>query len=186
MVSFRLDNEVFLREFEADDAEIVYETVIANFEHLQRFMHWIVPDYNVDSARQFIAQTLASRVEKRSLGFGIFREERFIGSIGFTTFDWAAKKTEIGYWLAADEQGKGIITESCRRLIDLAISEMGMNRIEIRCSSKNLRSSAIPKKLGFRQEGYLRQAEFRNGELHDFEIYGVLAAEWRSDNAGTS
>jgi len=63
-------------------------------------------------------------------------------------------------------------------LIDFAFRELELNRIEIRCSSENSRSAAIPQRLGFTREGLLRMAEFRNGRLHDFEIYGLLASEW--------
>lgn len=178
MVSFRVEDQIELREFSADDAESVLAAVSGNYDHLRAFMHWITPDYSLGSAREFIAQTQADRAERKGLGLGIFRGRTLIGSIGFVSFDWSAMKTEIGYWISQDEQGKGIISSACRTLIDFAINELKMNRIEIRCSAENVRSSAIPKRLGFQLEGVLRQAEYRNGRLHDFEIYGLLASEW--------
>lgn len=179
MVSFKLQSGVTLREFEHGDAQAVFETVLANYDHLKGFMHWMSPDYSIQSARDFIEQSIAGRADRKALGFGIFREDSFIGSIGFVYFDWLAKKAEIGYWIARDDEGKGIITEASRLLIHFAFTELGLNRIEIRCSAVNLRSSAVPKRLGFTQEGHLRQAEYRNGGLHDFEIYGLLASEWQ-------
>lgn len=178
MVSFRVEDQIELREFSADDAESVLAAVSSNYEHLRTFMLWMTPDYSLGSAREFIAQTQADRAERKGLGLGIFRGRTLIGSIGFVSFDWSAMKTEIGYWISQDEQGKGIISSACRTLIDFAINELKMNRIEIRCSAENVRSAAIPKRLGFQREGVLRQAEYRNGRLHDFEIYGLLASEW--------
>lgn len=180
MVSFRLDSEIVLREFKPTDAEAVFRTVTENHEHLRVFMHWIVPDYSLLSARQFIAEAIAARSERRNLGLAIFRNDRFIGSIGFTTFDWLANATEIGYWIAKDEEGKGIVSRSVELLIDHAFSELGMNRIEIRCSAENIRSAAIPERLGFKREGVLRQSQFRNGKLHDFIVFGLLKSEWRT------
>jgi ribosomal-protein-serine acetyltransferase len=179
MVSFRIDKEITLREFETGDAEAVFEAVMKNYDHLKPFMHWITPDYSLASAQQFIGQYLKDREERRSLGVGIFRNDKFIGSIGFVNFDWLAMKTEIGYWISRDEEGKGIVSSACRLLIDFAFDELKMNRIEIRCSAENARSSAIPKRLGFIKEGLLRQSEYRDGRLHDFEVYGLLASEWK-------
>ena len=180
MVSFRIDEEIVLRELTLDDAGAVFEVVSRNYEHLKNFMHWASPDYDLVSACEFIRRAIGDRAERKSLGLGIFRNGEFIGAIGFVNFDWVAMKTEMGYWIAGDEQGKGIVSAAARRLVDFAFDELKMNRIEIRCSAENLRSSAIPKRLGFKLEGLLRQSECRGRRLHDFEVYGLLASEWAS------
>ena len=185
MVSFRLDEQTVLREFRPADADAVFETVMRNYEHLKRFMHWITPDYSRRSAAEFIEQAKIDREERRSMGFGIFDGDEFIGSIGFVNFDWAAKTTEMGYWISKTHEGKGIVSAACRRLIRFAIDELEMNRIEIRCSTENQRSAGIPERFGFTREGVLRQAFLRDGKLHDFAVYGLLAAEWK-DEAGSS
>lgn len=179
MVSFRVEDQIELREFLPEDAEAVFDAVSSNFHHLQPFMLWATPDYSLESAKTFIAQSLRQRAERESLGLGIFRGDRLIGAIGFVNFDWQAMRAEIGYWISQDEEGKGIISSACRTLIDFAFNELDLNRIEIRCSAENARSAAVPKRLGFQKEGHLRQSEFRNGRLHDFEIYGLLASEWK-------
>jgi ribosomal-protein-serine acetyltransferase len=177
MVSFRIDEQITLREFEPDDAEAVFEAVSRNYDHLKGFIHWITPDYSLESAQKFIEQYHSDREERKSLGLGIFRDGKVIGAIGFVNFDWLAMKTEIGYWISKDEEGKGTVSSACRLLVEFAFEELKINRIEIRCSAENTRSSAIPKRLGFKREGVLRQSEFRNGRLHDFEVYGLLASE---------
>ncbi len=183
MVSFRIDDEITLREFERGDAEAVYSAAIANYDHLVRFMDWIGPDYSLRSAEEFVERSISGWGERKNLALGIFRDDRFIGSIGFVNFDWTVRKTEIGYWLSRDEEGKGIVTFACRRLIEFAIRDLALNRIEIRCSAENKRSSAIPKRMGFKREGVLREAESRGGRLHDFEIYGLLASDWKKQNS---
>jgi ribosomal-protein-serine acetyltransferase len=185
MVSFRLDDRIVVREFKPGDADAVFETVMRNYDHLKPFMHWITPDYSRQSAVEFIRQALIDREERRSMGFGIFDSGEFIGSIGFVNFDWAAKTTEMGYWISAAHEGRGIVSAACKRLIQFAIDDLEINRIEIRCSTENQRSAAIPERFGFTREGVLRQAFLRDGKLHDFAIYGLLAAEWRNE-AGSS
>jgi ribosomal-protein-serine acetyltransferase len=93
--------------------------------------------------------------------------------------DWDNRSTEIGYWLGASFQSKGLVTKSCRALIDYAFNELNLNRIEIRCGVENKKSRKIPEKLGFREEGIIRQAEWLHNHFIDLVIYGMLADEWQ-------
>ena len=176
---FDLDDEIKLRAWTENDIDIALDIVLRNREHLQQFMHWMTPDYSIKHARKFLTEGILARKERKSLGLAIFRRGELIGSIGFVEFDWKARKTEIGYWIDKSVEGRGIITRATRMLIDYAFDELDMNRIEIQCSAENVRSAAVPERLGFKLEGYLRQAEFRNGKLHDFKIYSLLAEDDR-------
>jgi ribosomal-protein-serine acetyltransferase len=104
------------------------------------------------------------------------------GQIGYNYFDWNDRRTEIGYWLGASFQGKGLITKSCRVLINYAFNELNLNRVEIRCGVENKKSRKIPENLGFREEGIVRQAEWLHDHFIDLVIYGMLANEWRDKN----
>ena len=176
---FQLNNGFRLRTFSEDDAEAVLQVVLDNRDHLKVFMRWMSDDYSIETAREFIARAAAGLEKKESTGFGILRGSTIIGSIGFVYFDWTARKTEIGYWIAKSEEGKGIIADAARRLIEYAFDELSMNRIEIRCSTENHRSAAVPLRLGFTKEGEFRQAELIHGKLHDFTIYALLAQDPR-------
>ncbi|PYS72194.1 MAG: N-acetyltransferase [Acidobacteria bacterium] len=92
--------------------------------------------------------------------------------------DWANRKTEIGYWLGASFQGKGLVTKSCRVLIDHAFNELKLNRVEMRCGAGNTRSRKIPEKLGFKEEGVVRQGEWLHNRFVDLVIFGMLSSEW--------
>lgn len=116
MRTFRIDEEVELRPFVAGDAAAVFEAVKRNHDHLRTFMAWITPGYSLADAAEFVNRSIAETQEKKSLGFGIFRNDKVIGSIGFAYFDLDARVTEIGYWIDAAEERKGIVSKACRRL----------------------------------------------------------------------
>lgn len=101
------------------------------------------------------------------------------GQIEYNYLDWVNRKTEIGYWLGASYQGKGLVTKSCRVLIDYAFNELKLNRVEMQCGAENARSRKIPENLGFREEGVIRQAQWLHDHFVDLVIYGMLAGEWR-------
>ena len=179
VTGFRIDDEIELRQFTPDDADIVFEAVHRNAEHLMEFMHWMTRDYSREMSRDFINASIENRNKRESVGYGIFKTGRLIGAIGFAAFDWPSNATEIGYWIDRQEEGKGIVSRACRQLIEYAFNDLGMNRIQIRCAAENIRSAAIPARFGFKKEGCLRQSQFRNGKLHDFLVFGLLRSEWQ-------
>lgn len=163
-----------------ENAEELFETVKANYEHLRPFLHWVTEDYSLASAKGFIKQNQKAFAENTSQGFGIFYRGKIVGAIGFVNFNWTSRRAEIGYWIAKDSEGRGIITKSCKGLIDYAFDELKLNRVEIRCATENTRSCAVPERLNFKLEGVLRQSEWRHTRFYDTAIYGMLAKEWEN------
>ena len=74
------------------------------------------------------------------------------------------------------------MTKSCLALINYAFDELKLNRVEMHCGVENKRSRKIPEKLGFIEEGVVRQAGWLHGRFVDFVIYGILANEWEDKN----
>lgn len=174
----QVDEKIELRSFAENDAEDILALVKENYEHLRPFLHWVTEDYSIESAHEFIKLTQADFAEKKSQPLAIFYSGKFVGVIGFVNFGWGSRHTEIGYWIAKDSEGKGIITKSCKALIDYAFNDLNMNRVEIRCAIENVKSRAVPERLGFQLEGTLRQFLWRHTRFYDMAIYGILAEEW--------
>jgi len=100
------------------------------------------------------------------------------GVVGYPRIDWLNRSTSIGYWIGEKYQGLGLVTKSCSRVLDYSFGRMGLNRIEIRCATENLKSQAIPERLGFKKEGLIRQAEWLYDHYVDHVVYGMLESEW--------
>lgn len=175
---FQLDGLV-MRAWREDDIDAALRIVLENREHLQTYMQWMTPDYSIEHARKFIFEGIKNRLDKVTLGLALVEDGDLIGSTGFNRLDWNAKVCEIGYWIDHRHEGKGVITKACKAMIAYAFDELEMNRVEIRCSTENVRSAAVPERLGFKLEGTLRQAEVLNGKAHDFLIFGLLAEDER-------
>ena len=97
--------------------------------------------------------------------------------IGYHQVDRINRSVEIGYWLSADYQGRGIIARACRFLVNYAFTEMGLTRVVIRCAVGNHKSCAVPERLGFKKEGVLRQAEWLYDHFVDLVVYATLKEE---------
>jgi ribosomal-protein-serine acetyltransferase len=99
---------------------------------------------------------------------------------GFHAVNWLHRSTSIGYWLDEQHQGQGIMTRAVHALVDQALLGWELNRVEIRAAPENQRSRAIPERLGFRQEGVLREAERVGDRYLDSVVYGMVSSAWRS------
>jgi ribosomal-protein-serine acetyltransferase len=176
MFSYRVDTHSELRMLEERHAELLFALVEQNRER-----HPEIPQlYSLEDARMYIKRDLALFAENKGLGIGIWYQGDFAGAVRYHEIDWTNRSTELGYWLGAAFEGKGLITTTCRMMIDRAFNELGLNRVVISCASENRRSRAIAEKLGFTREGILRQSDWLKDEFVDQVVYGILANEWRS------
>lgn len=119
-----------------------------------------------------------------SVNYGIRVRGSLAGIVGFHGFDRMHRVTSLGYWLAAEHCGKGIMCKCVAHCIDAAFREEKMNRLYIRCAVENVRSRNIPIRLGMKHEGTQRQAEFLYDHFVDLDVYSVLAEEWDSSLLG--
>jgi ribosomal-protein-serine acetyltransferase len=87
---------------------------------------------------------------------------------------------ELGYWIARDFQGKGIVTDACRAVVTHLLRELDLNRVEILCATGNEKSCAIPRRLGFALDGTLREGELCSGRYLDLHVFGMLKRDWHA------
>ena len=85
---------------------------------------------------------------------------------------------EMGYWIIESEQGKGIITKSCKALIDFCFISLQLNRIEIKCGTENSKSKAITVRLNFTHEGVIRQGEWLYDKFIDLDLFSLIKKEY--------
>ena len=179
MFRFIVGDDTELRLLEGRHAAELFALTDRNRAHLRPWLPWVDQTTSPADTRAFIAGTLHQLAENNGLHVGIWFRGELVGVIGFLYVKWPSRKTEIGYWLDAAAQGHGIMTRACRALIEYAFSELGLNRVEIHCAPGNTRSCAVPERLGFTQEGVLRQVEWLNVHFADNVVYGLLASEWQ-------
>ena len=83
-------------------------------------------------------------------------------------------RCEIGYWLANQFQGQGIMTAAIRELEAIAFIELNMNRLEIFADAENEKSRAVATRRGFKLEGILNQYVNYSDQFRDMALYAKL------------
>ena len=175
---FKIDDSTALRIVRKEDARELFAVTDANREYLRAWLPWVdVVRVEADTL-SFIDVTIAQRAASRGPTFSILHEGAIVGIIGFRPIDRVNRVGEIGYWLSAGAQGRGIMTGCCRFLVRYAFLTLDLNRVEIAAAVENARSRAIPERLGFKLEGVLRARENVYGKFLDHAMYSQLRHEF--------
>jgi ribosomal-protein-serine acetyltransferase len=169
-----------IRRFLPGDAEAVYGQVERHREYLRRWLPWVDHTHSAADIREFIARAESQWLSNLGPQAAIRVDGEISGSIGCHPIDWANSNCSVGYWIAPYLQGRGIVSQCCASLLDYLFDELNLHRVEIRCGTGNMRSCAIPERLGFRREGIAREAEWVSGRWVDLVVWSVLEEEWRA------
>jgi ribosomal-protein-serine acetyltransferase len=162
-----------LRFLEGSDAHELNAVIEANRERLKERMAW-AEGSTVETTRGFIESGGSG---ENLDAIGIYLDGAAIGTVGARPNPMRGD-AEIGYWIAEPYEGRGIVTRACRVMIDHLFSEVGSQRVTIMAAPDNARSRAIPERLGFTQEGVMREAGWSSPGYHDLVVYGLLDREW--------
>lgn len=147
-----------------------------NRKFLRQWLPWLDGTITTSDTRQFIELQLHRFAKGEALHVTIFYEGVIAGVAGFNSIDRVNGIGYIGYWLGEEFNGKGIMTTVVKDLIEVGRNFYSLQKIDIRCASGNIRSRAIPLRLGFSHEGTLRRAERVYDQWYDHEIYALLLA----------
>jgi ribosomal-protein-serine acetyltransferase len=180
LFSYRIDDELELRLIEERHAQARYDLIDRNREYLQQWLGMLPQIKSVEESRESIRAGLEGFAKGEALPSGMWYKGEYVGSMSLVHINQWHRSCDVGYWITEEMQGKGIVTRSCKALVDYALGELGLNRVEIFVAEGNIKSRAIPERLGFVQEAVLREAH-RQGDIYfDMVLYTMLAREWKN------
>lgn len=173
-----IGQELELQLLDEDDVEELFDLTCQNLQHLGCWLPWVDNMKSVAGIHRYIRACQQQFADNNGFQAGIWSKGELAGIIGYHAVDWINRSTTLGYWVGESFQGQGLVTRSCYALVNYAFREWRLNRVEIRCATENRRSRAVPERLGFTEEGVIRQAEWLHDHFVDLVIYGMVAREW--------
>lgn len=176
----RVDDRIELHAVSPEMTGELFRLVSGNFSRLHEWMQWAVDGYTIEHARAFTEISEKQWTAGQSMNYAIICNGKIAGGAGLNVLDRINRATEIGYWLSGEHVGKGVVTRCVRRLLELSFRDLEMHRVVIKCASGNVRSRAIPERLGFTEEGTMRECEWLHGRYADLVVYSMLIHEWPS------
>lgn len=181
MYAIRLseDLDAELRPIEPWQAEEFLAHIDRARANVDPWISWAGRSTDLESARATLQNYADQQAADSGRIFGIWLDGTLVGGTLFVKFDVKRGSCEIGVWSEAAGQGKGLISAAVRQLIDYALIERGLHRVEWINAVQNLRSRGVAERIGMQRDGVLRGfVEFR-GERGDAEIWSMLAPDWR-------
>ena len=145
-------DDLVLRRETADDAELIARTVRESLDHLAPWMAWATPEAaELETQRRNRERSTAMAAEGTEYFYLLTPqdESRMLGASGLHR-RIGPGGIEIGYWLHPDAVGHGYITAAVRALTEVALALPDVDRVEIHCNEMNVRSAAVPERLGYR------------------------------------
>ncbi|HEX5557526.1 MAG TPA: GNAT family N-acetyltransferase [Gaiellales bacterium] len=150
--AFRIETtRLVIRCWDPADAELAKDAIDTSLDHLRPWMPWAESEpTTLEQKRQLLARFAEDFARGDDAVYGIFEpdERRVVGGTGLhPRLDGNAR--EIGYWIRADAVGRGLAGESTAALTRVAFEVDGVERMEIHVDPDNVRSAAIPRRLGY-------------------------------------
>ena len=176
-MTIKIDQNIRLELINENYSQSIFDIVDENRTHLRQWLPFVDRMQTLEFAENFVKGTMQRNKDGNEFAFVIIANEKVVGRVGIYKIDLQNKIGEIGYWLAENVQGKGIVTNSCKAIIDFCFTALQLNRIEIKCGTENFKSKTIPEKLNFTKEGVIRQGELLYDKFIDLNLYSLLKQE---------
>ena len=168
--------KIKLRAYKESDIEDSY-ALIENFEIKSMLNKAIIFPYSLDEQKEFVKST----TKKPCYEFAIELVEtgEYIGGCGIAECDTTSQTATIGIWLGLEYQGRGLGQDALRTLCKFVFDEMNIRKIKLEHFSFNEKGKNCYTKLGFKEEGILREELFRAGKFHDIHLMGMFRDEFK-------
>jgi RimJ/RimL family protein N-acetyltransferase len=169
-----LGDGLLLRPFRVSDADALAEAVRLSLDHLRPWMAWADNGSADPSFQRRRLVTVEQQWERREeFQYGLFAADdpRVLGSFGLMTRRGRGR-LEIGYWVHVDATGNGYATRAAAALTDVALAQRRIEQVLIYTDEANVKSAAIPKKLGYELLRFDEEPKTAPAETGRLQVWG--------------
>ena len=179
MFTYRVNDDITLELQTPAHAEIVFQLVDANRDFIGRYQSWAYRIEAPADAQALLQRDLMGMAQGRRWAWLVYYQGQPAGRIGLFVTMPELQECEISYWLAEAFTGKGIVTRSLRTVLDFAFTNLNLRHVLIGFDPDNVKSKAIPERLGFQPEFSYRKHDLVKNEWRDLQFYGLLREDWQ-------
>ena len=168
--------DVVLRPIRRGDAGDIFE--YCSDPDVARYVLW-EPYTSISDARNYISWIRRSYRSglPSSWAVTLASTGKVIGTIGIMWYSSENLSAEIGYSLSRSFWNKGYASQALSAVIGSLFRDLGLNRIEGQCDTRNPASGRVMEKCGMKKEGILRQRIKNKGEFIDVALYSILRSD---------
>ncbi len=174
---------LILRPLTMRDAPDMYR--YSRDPEVARYVLW-EPHASLSDTRSYLRFALHQyrEGEPGSWGMVLRSSGHVVGTIGFMSFDPENSILEVGYSMARDLWGHGLMAEALEPVLQEAFCALKVHRVEGQHATENPASGRVMEKCGMTHEGHLRRRIYNKGQYMDVELWGILREDWQKKHAG--
>lgn len=165
-----------IRKWELSDAADL-AAALSNKKILDNLRDGLPYPYTEQDGADYISAMLSAD-EEETFAFAVTADDKVIGSIGvFRQGNIHRQTAELGYYIAEEYWGRGIMTEAVRQICKHVFEKSDIIRIYAEPFANNTASCRVLEKAGFQYEGTLRSNAVKNGKVVDMKMYSILSSD---------
>ena len=173
MFSLIVDEEIELCLVDLLLAPQMVAIILDEKEYLGQWLAWPMHTDTIADYLEYVKIVADEYAQGKGIACNILFRGKPVGAAGFNYINKSLRKAEIGYWLSEKAQGNGIMTRACKKLINIAFTELDLEKIEVPVATGNKASRAVCERLGMHAEGTITNAENLNGRIIDHVYYAL-------------
>lgn len=167
MSRISVNNDLILQVPNAtNDVDKIYPLVNNSRGTLAKWLPWALTETR-EIQQKFFEQNLIDFKKHKSVCFGILYQNHYAGLIGFNTIDYNLQQSEIGYWLADEFVGHGIMHDALLALVNYGFNEYQLKKIILKIAVDNKRSNQVAINAGFKLNRVIKNGLKLNDGFHD-------------------
>ena len=159
-----------LRPIQLSDLEVIQKYSLD--DEWNRFLDF----HTLESVKEFVEKAVYAKWNEIAR-FTIIYNLQIIGGIGLY-IDQKDKRAELGYSLAKEYWGIGIIPEACEEVLNYGFNKLKLEKIFAHTDVRNLPSQSVMKKINMTKEAIFRKHEISKNVRRDIVFYSILKSEW--------
>lgn len=138
------------------------------------------PHTSLGQTRSILRNLMASSKQETLYTKAMVLKEsgRMVGTLGLVARDWENQAAEVGFSLAADLWGQGLMTEALRAYLAYLFHQPGIHRVEAQHDVYNPASGVVMQKAGMQEEGILKERIHYKGRYASVALYAALREQW--------
>lgn len=156
---------------EKEHAKDLYKIVEEYRSDIARWLPWADETNSVEDELNFIKFAREETANYKALILTILMNDKPVGMLDLHNISEKNRRAEVGYWISNAVQGRGIMTESVKRLVDIAFNALNLHKITIIAESENIKSRAVAERLNFEYEATLKEHLIYKEDFKDFVLY---------------
>ena len=173
-----VDEHLSLELLSSKHTKELFQLIDNNRTYLRNWLPLVEQIDSLETATQYVNEWVERNNRESEYSFVILENNLIIGRIGVYKINSANKTGEIGYWIAENAQGKGIVSRTAKVFLGYCFSTLNINRMELKCGTENYKSVVVAKQLNFQKEGIIRAGEWLHNRFIDLNFYSLLKNEF--------